>query len=479
MAAAAREVSMSENEISFTDKLPPESAENSTIATGQRIWSSEEVKEMILNEIREIQKNKQRADTTSVCHEVLKKHGLSKSTTALELGYMFASKKLTKAMRSGKESFRINEDRLSNDSDDKESLIKETSIDDIAMKDRTTTAKFSPHPTVPTQDEGPFPKYTVIEELIRSLNRTNELLQQERELTRSLLEENYGLKSKLVKLAATGPIQKAAPQGTEKQNNLYPVTPGNNSTIESKEKKDETILLAEDKNKAMQTKKRNKGSKNLSKQVKTNESNDKVSYAHAKNHHEFNSEGATNPQQDNDFADPHRTESSRPGNRKKTAMIIGDSMVKNVHSWRLKAALKQNVKVRSFSGAKTTDMMHYTKPAMDENAELYIVHFGTNDLRSDQNPQEIAEKIVCVAMKMKTDANNVVISGLCPRGDEYNDKATKVNEHLESICNLRNIGFIKNENIDATRHLNNSKLHLNRNGDAILASNFRNMIKKY
>ena len=155
------------------------------------------------------------------------------------------------------------------------------------MKDRMATAKFSPHPTVPTQDEGPFPKYTVIEELIRFLNRTNQLLQQERELTRSLLEENYGLKSKLVKLAATGPIQKAAPQGAEKQNNLYPVTPGNNSTIESKEKKDETILLEENKNKTMQTKKRNKGSKNPSKQVKTNESNDKVSYAHAKIHHEY------------------------------------------------------------------------------------------------------------------------------------------------------------------------------------------------
>ena len=47
-----------------------------------------------------------------------------------------------------------------------------------------------------------------------------------------------------------------------------------------------------------------------------------------------------------------------------------------------------NVKVRSFSGAKTTDMMYYTKPAMDENAELYIMHCGTNDLRSDENPQE-------------------------------------------------------------------------------------------
>ena len=269
------------------------------------------------------------------------------------------------------------------------------------------------------------------------------------------------------------------PRPTVPKNNLYPVTPGNACIIETKEKKDETVLLAEDKNKTMQTKKRNKGSKNPSKQAKTNESNNKVSYAHPNIHHDFISESSTNPQQDNDSADPHRMETSRPGNRKKTAMIIGDSMVKNVHSWRLKAALKQNVKVRSFSGAKTTDMVYYTKPAMDENAELYIVHFGTNDLRSDQNPQEIAEKIVRVAMKMKTDANNVVISGLCPRGDEYNDKATKVNEHLEDICNLRNIGFIKNENIDATKHLNNSKLHLNRNGDAILASNFRNMIKKY
>ena len=416
--AVAREVSVSENEISFTEKLPPESADYSTFATEQRIWSSDEIKAMILNEIREIQKNKQRADTTSVCHEVLKKHGLSKSTTTLQLGYMFASQKLTKVMRSGKESFRINGDRLSNDSDDKENSIKETSIDDIAMKDRTTTTKFSPRPTVPTQDEGPFPKYTLIEELIRSLNRTNELLQQERELTRSLLEENYGLKSKLVKLEATRPTQKSAPQGTEKQNNLYTVTPGNTRTIESKEKKDETVLLAEDKNKTTQTKKRNKGSKNPSKQAKTNESNNKVSYAHPNIHHDFISESSTNPQQDNDSADPHRMETSRPGNRKKTAMIIGDSMVKNVHSWRLKAALKQNVKVRSFSGAKTTDMVYYTKPAMDENAELYIVHFGTNDLRSDQNPQEIAEKIVRVAMKMKTDANNVVISGLCPREDE-------------------------------------------------------------
>ena len=145
MTAATREESVSDNETSFTDKLSIESTENSTFTMEQRIWSSEEVKAMILNEIREIQKNKQRADTTSVCHEVLKKHGLPKSTTALELGNMFTSKKIIKVMRSGKESFRINdEDRFSNDSDDKESNIKETSINNTTKKDRMNTAKFSP-----------------------------------------------------------------------------------------------------------------------------------------------------------------------------------------------------------------------------------------------------------------------------------------------------------------------------------------------
>ena len=55
-----------------------------------------------------------------------------------------------------------------------------------------------------------------------------------------------------------------------------------------------------------------------------------------------------------------------PQTGKKKIMILGDSMVKHFHSWKLRAALKENVVVRSFPGAKTNDMMHYTKPAADE-----------------------------------------------------------------------------------------------------------------
>ena len=44
---------------------------------------------------------------------------------------------------------------------------------------------------------------------------------------------------------------------------------------------------------------------------------------------------------------------------------------------------------------------------------------------------------------------------------------------------VQETGFISNENISKDRHLNNSRLHLNRSGDAILASNIRDMIKKH
>ena len=71
----------------------------------------------------------------------------------------------------------------------------------------------------------------------------------------------------------------------------------------------------------------------------------------------------------------NRYETYHQEKRNKTAMIVGDSMVKNVQSWRIKAALKQNVKLRSFSGAKIADMEHYIKPAIEEKADLYIFFF--------------------------------------------------------------------------------------------------------
>ena len=111
------------------------------------------------------------------------------------------------------------------------------------------------------------------------------------------------------------------------------------------------------------------------------------------------------------------------------------------------------------------------------------MHCGTNDLRQESiQPKQIAENIVnlqIAATSLATKENEVIISGICPRGDYLNEKAFEVNEYLGGICNSRNIGFISNHKIQPEMHLNNSKLHLNKRGDEILARNFRHAIKRY
>ena len=103
--AATHEIAVSESVVKCS--------ENTENPTEQPIWRNEEIDAMILNEIREIQRNKKRADTTSVCQEVLKKHGLSKSTNAVQLGCTFGAEILRKVL------FRINGDQLLSNVNDK------------------------------------------------------------------------------------------------------------------------------------------------------------------------------------------------------------------------------------------------------------------------------------------------------------------------------------------------------------------------
>ena len=48
------------------------------------------------------------------------------------------------------------------------------------------------------------------------------------------------------------------------------------------------------------------------------------------------------------------------------------------------------VVVKCFNGLKTKDMMTYIKPPLKHNPDRFIIHVGTNDLRSNQDPETIA-----------------------------------------------------------------------------------------
>ena len=91
-------------------------------------------------------------------------------------------------------------------------------------------------------------------------------------------------------------------------------------------------------------------------------------------------------------------------------------MVKGIYGWELSSNNKKII-VKHFSGSTTEDMMTYVIPPLKRNPDRFIIHVGTNDLRSNQDPETIGRNIVEVVYNSKTDTNKVLISSIVPRRD--------------------------------------------------------------
>ena len=77
---------------------------------------------------------------------------------------------------------------------------------------------------------------------------------------------------------------------------------------------------------------------------------------------------------------------------------------------------------------------------------------------------------------MKDEDNEIYVSGLVHRNDQFNGKAIEVNKVLSRKCSSQNNTLIDNSNIDERCHLNGNGLHLNHGGTCLLANNFLNTI---
>ena len=100
------------------------------------------------------------------------------------------------------------------------------------------------------------------------------------------------------------------------------------------------------------------------------------------------------------------------------------------------------------------------EPSLEYNPKLIEIHRGTNDLRSEQPADAIAESVVNLAKTIKTDENDVLISGLTPRKYKHGSKCLAVNVKLKKLCEGNNFEFIDNSNIKIKEHLNSDDLHL-------------------
>lgn len=118
-------------------------------------------------------------------------------------------------------------------------------------------------------------------------------------------------------------------------------------------------------------------------------------------------------------------------------------MVKDIKGWKITKSLghQNKVSVKSFPGATISCMKDYIKPSLNSCPENIIIHAGTNDLHK-QSPSNIASNIVDLAKYINT---------------------LDINDH---------------QNIDPRIHLNRSNLHLNKNGNKVVAKNFTKMLHK-
>ena len=99
---------------------------------------------------------------------------------------------------------------------------------------------------------------------------------------------------------------------------------------------------------------------------------------------------------------------------------------------------------------------------------------------SKKTASQIAKSIMDLLTSLKKNGNLVIASGIVPCFDNLNNKTTEVNNRLVLMCVERNIPFISHsENTDSSKHLNESKLHLNFNGVKVFTENFSAFLTKF
>ena len=154
-------------------------------------------------------------------------------------------------------------------------------------------------------------------------------------------------------------------------------------------------------------------------------------------------------------------------------VILGGSTMKHVTGYEMFKKLESyKVCIKSFSGPKVRLMKDYIKPLMRKKLDHTILHVGTNDLNSNRPSDLIAKSIADLTITLKNNSQNVSVSNIIMRNDNFTDKFMEVNGYLKQFFIERNIFLIEHTKTIHSRNINRSKLHLNKSDSLILSNNF-------
>ena len=143
-----------------------------------------------------------------------------------------------------------------------------------------------------------------------------------------------------------------------------------------------------------------------------------------------------------------KTDKRKVSNLKKKVVILGDSIVKHVSGWQLSKSLKNEKASGLHLSGASSKQMTYVKTTIEEKPDFILLHSGTNDLRSNADPEEITNGIVDVAVSCKENGSEVIVSAILPRRYKLNEKGTVVNEKTKELCLEKNIYFLEHRNFN-------------------------------
>ena len=113
-------------------------------------------------------------------------------------------------------------------------------------------------------------------------------------------------------------------------------------------------------------------------------------------------------------------------------------------------ARSKSVKIHSFPGTTTEDVVSYLTPLINKRPDHILLHIGTNNLVTD-SPQEIAENILALT-QMVTDKGIACAVSKIIRRDDLSLVGQDVNRILTNML-PEQVKLVCNDSI-GTHHLN-------------------------
>ena len=165
-------------------------------------------------------------------------------------------------------------------------------------------------------------------------------------------------------------------------------------------------------------------------------------------------------------------------------LIISTSITRGIRDDRFKNCYEGGCKFHRIHGGKAKHIKEdIEKNLPSGECSSVILQMGGNDIQDGYYPEKltsIANTIVETGnVCRKKGAETVFIAGVPVRRYEYTwERCKDLNRQLKELCRDNGFVFIDNSNITHTDHLDYDGVHLNRNGDKLLANNYLDCLRR-